>query len=187
MIEQLQNEIDLIQDQRIKHLVIETLKLAPEYFWTAPGSSTGKHHPQDEICTGGKVLHVRKAVKIGLELCDNFNITGFRRDVVIAALILHDICCFGYPTNSGYTVNGHGYLVGAVMYQAKARFIDGQKVPPEMPNPSDAREVLAAISTHMGRWDYPFDTPHDAVQLVVHLADLFVSRRCVKIDFEVNE
>lgn len=177
MIEQLQKEIDLIMDLRLKTLIIKTLEKAPEYFWSIPASSTGRHHPKEDNEVSGLIKHTRKAVKIGCELCEAFGVEGFKRDVVIASLILHDSVKNGYPTNSGFTVAGHGYQISQLMRDAK--IMDNKN--------SDLREVINAAATHMGRWDFPFDTPHDAIGLIVHLADYIVSRKCVNIDLEACE
>jgi len=92
MIERFTNEINLIHNSKVKSLVLKCLEYAPKYFWTIPSSSTGEYHPKDEFCEGGKVLHTKKAVKIGSYLCECLSITGLEKDCVLAALIMHDLC-----------------------------------------------------------------------------------------------
>jgi len=174
------NEIRLIKDLSIQKMVMDTLEKAPEYFWTIPSSSTGKHHPPDEFKEGGKVLHTRRATKIADTLCESFDVDSYHHDIIIAATILHDICSNGYPGNNGCVVTGHGYLAGQVMRDAEVlKDINVM--------PTTIKEILDAASVHMGRWDVPFTPPHELAGLIVHLADYFVSRRCVNVDLEVNE
>lgn len=173
-INKFESEIKLIDNPGIRRIVEMTLQFAPDYFWIAPSSSSGKYHPVDELGEGGIVKHVKKVVKIGYDLCSAFDLKLIDRDVIVAALLLHDVCKFGYPENIGHLVAGHGYLVANVMREAKILNYD-------MPDGS-AVEILKLIAGHMGRWDVPFKCPEEKMGLIVHLADYVASRRYIGVE-----
>lgn len=87
----LDNEVALIKDPIIKEWTTRTLANAPEYFWRAMASSTGKYHPACTCKVGGLVVHVKRAIYIADRLCTGYGITGVDRDIVLAATVLHDI------------------------------------------------------------------------------------------------
>jgi len=169
-------ELESINSLEIRKFTLTMLENAPDYFWKIPASNTGKYHPKDELGEGGTVLHTRKAVKIGNELCRAFNIREVPRDCILSAILIHDLCKNGYPDNAGFMVQGHGYLLTNIATKAKIFNPDQPEVYPYI--------VLSLASTHMGRWDHPYSTaePSSTSQLIVQLADYFVSRRYVSID-----
>jgi HD superfamily phosphohydrolase YqeK len=87
----LEKEINLIQDNSIKEWTKATLNNAPEYFFRAMASSTGKYHPKCACQEGGLIIHVQRAVYIANRLCDGYGIKGIDRDIVLSSTILHDI------------------------------------------------------------------------------------------------
>jgi 23S rRNA maturation-related 3'-5' exoribonuclease YhaM len=178
MITALYKEIKLIKDPYILNIVTKTLEHAPTYFWSIPGSSTGKRHSPEDNVVGGLIIHTRKAVKIGLRLCEAFDVKfSYERDLVIASLILHDVTKRGYPIDTGKTLNGHPYLVSEVMKDA------GIDIRENMP-----KSILKLISTHMGIFELPYEMPTNSnLAKIVHLSDYFVAQRCVSINLEVEE
>lgn len=167
-------ELKLIQQPLIRSFVRECLDHTPSYFWAIPASSTGKHHPTDENVVGGAVLHTRRAVKIGEDLCRNFDITGDDRDCVIAALIMHDLNKSGLNGDPvDHTVAGHGglwILMVSDFLTAKDFYAD-----------KNLREIARLISIHMGRWDSPFIIADDKLGLAVQLADYVSSREYISV------
>jgi 23S rRNA maturation-related 3'-5' exoribonuclease YhaM len=170
------NEISLIKDDHIQRLVIKTLELAPDYFWTCSASSTGLHHPDDEKGERGTVIHVHKVVKIGNDLCKSFNVDSLQKDIVLGACLLHDICKFGYPEFSGHLVMGHGNLVANVVKKAEKELEWTLENTPI---------ILTIIAQHMGQWDVPFKPPTEQLAVIVHLADYIASREYVSIKYEI--
>jgi hypothetical protein len=184
MIERFSEELKLIKNLRVKQLVYQCLEKAPDYFWVVPSSSSGKHPPKDEFVEGGKVIHVKRTVKIGNYLCECLSITGIERDCVIAALIMHDLVSRGYPNDEGHTVDGHGYLwsVMARDILTKNDFLDSDVF----------RTISRLIMYHMGKYDLPYILDwSDKLATCVHLADFIASREDVIIDInktiEVSE
>lgn len=85
------NEINLIQDKNIKEFTINTLENAPDYFYRAMASSTGKYHPQCTNRVGGLIIHVKRAVYIANRLCEGYGVKDINKDIVLSSIILHDI------------------------------------------------------------------------------------------------
>lgn len=175
MIDRFNGEIKLIQNARVKNLVLQCLEGAPKYFWIISSSSTGIHHPKDEHCEGGQVVHNKKATKIGNYLCETLSITGLEKDCVIAACIMYDLCKHGYPDDKGYTVDGHGYLWTELArnVMTKNDFLD-----------SDAyRTISRLIMYHMGKYDLPYILDwSDKLACIVHISDFLSSRDDIIVD-----
>jgi HD superfamily phosphohydrolase YqeK len=164
------SELDMIKNPETRNIVESTLEFAPDYFWTCSASSTGLYHPKNELGNRGTVIHTHKVVKIAVDLCYAFDLDQNKVDIIIAASLLHDICKFGYPENNKILVSGHGNLVAHVMKMAK------QKSP----------DIMRIISTHMGRWDTPFEPPTELLPMIMHLADYIASREYINIDYKVK-
>ena len=106
-IEVFRNEIDLIEDEQIKALVIKALESAPDYFYTIPASATGKYHPAYSLGEGGLVRHTKAAVKLANDLLtlELYAKLVPHRDEIIAALILHDSVKKGMNGNKFTTID----------------------------------------------------------------------------------
>ena len=57
-------ELNYINDMRIREGAKILLDGLPEYFYTIPASSTGKYHPDFASGEGGLVRHTKVAVRI---------------------------------------------------------------------------------------------------------------------------
>lgn len=175
----------------LRELVLSTP--IPDYFWSIPSSSSGKYHPEDEICEGGLVRHTLKTVKVAKDtmavikdmLSTNIeilneeydyvgqlltlagNISKKDREYAIAALFLHDSYKNGNP-NVGHTIHEHPIVAA----QAVSKVL----------NPC-ANIVARLIVSHMGRWNTSkyseviLPTPEDDLQKFVHLCDYIASRK----------
>lgn len=173
----------------LRELVLSTP--IPDYFWSIPSSSSGKYHPEDEICEGGLVRHTLKTVKVAKDtmavikdilstdikiLNEEYNYVGplltlagniskKDREYAIAALFLHDSYKNGNP-NVGYTIHEHP--------------LEAANVVNSRPNPC-ANIVAKLIASHMGRWNtckyskIVLPTPKNDLQKFVHLCDFIAS------------
>jgi HD superfamily phosphohydrolase YqeK len=117
----LEKEINLIKDNSIKEWTKVTLNNAPEYFFRAMASSTGKYHPKCTCQEGGLIIHVQRTVYIANRLCDGYGIKGIDRDIVISATILHDIAKVPSPKENpnityadyeNHPINAENYFAG---------------------------------------------------------------------------
>ena len=167
-----ETELKLIANGEIRNLVVEVLQLAPRYFWEVPSSTSGKHHPPDEDKPGGKVLHTKRAVYIAYQLARTENLSEIDSDLLLAAMIVHDICCQGaddIPAQK--TDTAHPLLVREKTAPlAGAPYYD---------------DVMSIVAAHMGRWGPVI--PESKLQCLAHTADYISSRRGVKIDVQYDK
>jgi 23S rRNA maturation-related 3'-5' exoribonuclease YhaM len=173
-----EEELKLIEDTLIREFTRKCLEKAPKYFWTIPSSSTGKHHPSDENCIGGCIIHVRKTVKIVEDLCREHDVSGIDRDCVISAAIMHDLCKSGYPNDLGYTVSGHGALWQQVANQAVKFY--------EFLNNKNYATIGRLIASHMGRFDIPYIDGGDVLLQILQTSDYIASRKYLSVNLETT-
>lgn len=183
MYEIFNNEINYINDIKIKNSLITMLKLLPDYFYEVPASSTGKYHPKFTLGNKGLVRHTKAAVRIAYELMSNQSLTNFtneEKDIIIFALTLHDGLKSG-KTKSEYTVFDHPIQM--------SNYIKENKNSLEL---TDEQLDLACrcIETHMGPWTKDYNgneiltPPKDKYQRFVHMCDYLASRKFLNIEFD---
>jgi len=175
-LEPLLEEIDLILDENIKSFVRSILFKA-DIFWEIPSSFSGKHHPMDEHGVGGNVLHTKRSVRVAQVLCDSHALPQEEKDIVIAAILLHDITK-GVPKadQSGYLYDPlHPYTVGlfvrkcqeedknyASELQSSTLFLSEEIV----------QSILRLVRCHLGPWSpVPETIPVTYLDMIVHMAD----------------
>jgi len=180
-LEPLLEEIDLILDENIKSFVRSILFKA-DIFWEIPSSFSGKHHPMDEHGVGGNVLHTKRSVRVAQVLCDSHALPQEEKDIVIAAMLLHDITK-GVPKadQSGYLYDPlHPYTVGlfvrkcqeedknyASELQSSTLFLSEEIV----------QSILRLVRCHLGPWSpVPETIPVTYLDMIVHMADNISSK-----------
>ena len=177
-------ELNLIADPFIKEITVKILNDIPKCFWTEPASSSGKYHPAYALGDGGLVRHTKAAVGIAQQL---FTLEMFRplfaqKDIVIAALLLHDGLKHGWAP-SKHTVVEHPVLM--------CDYIREQILPTMT---EDQMNQLGALSlcvlTHMGQWNTRYNStkelmpkPTSKLQNFVHLCDYLASRKVLEFNF----
>ncbi len=177
--------VESIKDVELREYITDLLNKIPAYFWEVPASSTGKYHPAYALGKGGLVRHTRAAVQIALELFENKTVCNFNdleKDIIIAALILHDTVKHGIP-GGRYTVSNHGMLVEVVA---------GYDVDSEKENETLAT-LFKAIRAHMGQWNHDYRSgkkvapvPLTDLEKFVHLCDYLASRKCLEMNFKYS-
>ena len=162
--------------------------MLPDYFFSVAASSTGKYHPPYALGEGGLVRHTKAAVTIAHELLQlemyNDVFTPAEKDLIIAALILHDGKKHG-DNGSQYTVAEHPLVV--------ADWIAGDEVLSDMLPASTLQVLRDAIASHMGQWNTDYKTkkeilpkPQTEIQKFVHLCDYLASRKYLEFNFGDN-
>ena len=177
--------IAMIHSEYIKGIVYAVLGKAQREFFTAPSSSSGKYHPEDEINEGGLVLHTLRVVKMADELAGlpwNWevlqieNYSGY--DVLIASAILHDCCKSGKGNWGKHTVAEHPLLAAELVLEVcgKNRITRG---------------IANTIASHMGcshkdrDWNKAgLPVPKTLCQKLLHEADYLASRKAFSITIE---
>lgn len=182
-----EEELSAIKSATIRDSVRIILGELPDYFFRTAASSTGKYHPSYALGSGGLVRHTKAAVKICNDLLSlEYNTVKFeewQRDIMIAALILHDGMKHGLE-GSQYTVAEHPVVM--------ADYIKGHKA--DYSFTDEELDLLTnCISTHMGQWNTDFKTkaqimnkPSTEEQYFVHLCDYLASRKYLDVSFDNN-
>ena len=193
-----QKELNQIHNSEIKQFVITCFdKLCPDYFWTCPCSTSGKHHPQVALGVGGLVRHTKLAVWWGIELLKalKHELTAYvhsqqLQDEVIATLLLHDMIKNGKglgpdgrSLESGVT-GTHGVTLANKIHDSDIslhRDVAGESM--------SFHRIINGIAGHMGVWttDINFrpykltDPVFRAFVDLIHLADYCASRKVDEI------
>ncbi len=105
----LYSRINEIDDLEIRKFVKEVLDSAPEGFWTTPCSGTGRYHPPENQGNGGLIRHLIKCLVVAKDLCRYFGVSQETKDIVLAAIFLHDIKKNGEPWKENTDMN-HGKM-----------------------------------------------------------------------------
>lgn len=168
-------QLSLIDDKDIKAFVIEILNKVPNEFHIIAASSTGKHHPSQSNGTGGLVRHILATLYFAKELFYAYDPPAIHRDIVLGALILHDI---------GKAMDEPHDIVAATNLRWLARKYDNPAI----------NALVEGVRWHMGRWATgstdcnPLEVgqkfwPHSFtdIEQLVHLADYMASRKRVDL------
>lgn len=165
------DELRGFSDVRIKELVedvLRALELANGYFMVAPASDSKKYHPACCNVRCGLLRHVKRAVGIGTHLCTAYGMSRRDTDVVVAALILHDIWKNDFRSHASRAGDFVMQVIGR--NQAKYASIGADTLV----------QIVKAIRYHMGLWTEPaFKKPisdYNLIELVVYTADYLSSR-----------
>ena len=164
------NELQLINDKQVREPAEALLGLAPEYFLKIPSSTTGKYHPIDENCEGGKAIHVKRVVWLVHELCAMDASSSLEHDLAIAAALVHDLFFKDIPEQK-HSVDYHPGLIRKYTAEASSA----------LPHYAD---IVAIAERHSGRWEKnPELRPQQKLMLdkMLHIADYVASRRPVHI------
>jgi len=159
-------EIDRLRDGFYKPMVIDAfLNGCPEYFWELPTSSSGKHHPVDEVGKHGNWLHTKRMYATyennSRSLVEAGVITERDREAGKAAALLHDMFKYGFPEQEGkHTIKYHDVLGAAYVRQYT-----------ELPE-----QVAELIETHNGAWHAGPD-PRNEHEWCHHFADMSAAQR----------
>lgn len=181
-----------IQGKQMRKFCVLALKSAPDYFWTEPASTSGKHHVGESL-----VEHVIFAVEYGkehirmLEQANKNKWLDRHKDIFYTALILHD--CFRSGMVGREMRDETGKLrtddLHTVYAPRALKYINlGTK-----DNPRYAcwnlqwNQLEDAMACHYGPWspivhlDPTIDREFHSVALQVFLVDYIISRGCVRI------
>lgn len=180
------NELALIQNEQIRKFATNAIEELPDYFFTIPASSTGKYHPSYTIGEGGLARHVRACVRIAFELfrLEDWEFTQDQKDLIIAALLLHDGWKNDVPEKGiSFTAVEHPLVASR---EIKRLFWDKNIISNEQ-----LEYICSGIETHMGQWNMDFkskkevlEKPTSEHQRFIHLVDYLASRKCLEMNFD---
>ena len=173
-------EINKIQNESLKLASMEMVENAPEYFWTAAASVSGRFHPKCSAGIGGLVRHSILAERIGLDLL-NAEIfvkdTPIARDLVIVSMLFHDVIKLGHDENGVKTATEHPILSSNFVNQYLTKHNVDEYI---------RETICSSISTHMGKWtycnnsNYSLTKPYTDFEKLIHTADLMASKKYMK-------
>jgi len=156
-IEDFKTEIECIPDEDIRAWTLKAFENCPEDFYVVPASSSGKYHPADEKLEGGTAIHIKRAFKVMLVLCDSESdiLTREEISILLSAILLHDICRGAGRTHPEAVRPYYAQKLGDAFVE-------------QYP------DIMDAIETHMGRWGR--HRPDTLLQALVHYADNVASK-----------
>lgn len=183
-LEVLKEEINYINNPKIKESLCYMIEKLPDYFFTIAAASTGKYHPEYAQGEGGLLRHSKAAVRIGYELLSDPVIgdkyTSDEKDLMLMGLLIHDGLKLGHEKEK-YTRFDHPILM--------ADFIEKEKEHLSLTD-EQRKLVCDVIKTHMGPWttDYNgnevLEKPKTKYQNFVHMCDYLASRKCILVPFD---
>jgi hypothetical protein len=178
--------LDLIKSDKIREFVRKALFKADEEFYTAPASSSGKHHPPKNNLKGGLVVHTLETLQIAKSLCGCYGIENqLLKDKIFAASILHDIKkggeFWGDKTHPEHGPIGAFWLSKIAAIESELEEEDFFHVD------RDLHDVILLVLKHMGAWNKPAPTPalkigkvitvETLCHLIIQTADYISSRK----------
>ena len=181
-----EEELQMIENEGVRHSVIEVLKNVKDEFYHAPASSSGKYHPEYALGDGGLYRHTKAAVKIANDLLNlewfKNTFTSLKKDYIISALILHDTCKSGRDWDNKYTMHTHPIQAADLVKDTLG----------DSTSPDDGEEIARLIRSHMGQWNTPgkwnkyddrtvLPKPEELDEFIVHLCDYLASRKYLEV------
>lgn len=177
-------------DSNVKTVAETLIQDLPDYFFTVPASSSGKHHAKFARGEHGLLNHTKAAFYVALELLQNplfncFGKDGRKEALALLAILLHDGCKRGTANESEeHTRFDHPALA--------ALFIDARtdKIKTVLTD-GEIEFLKGMVLTHMGPWTtskYSPDVlraPETDAQKFVHLCDYMASRE--RLEFRIKE
>jgi len=180
--------IATLENEDMKHLTEELIKIIPPYFFEVPASSTGKYHPAYALGNGGLYRHTMAVVKF---LNYFFEIDCFKnrwdsrgRDKMRIAAIMHDTFKSGTQKEyefSKYTKHEHPLIASRHIIEK----MTGRGIVPD----EEIKEIAEIVSSHMGQWrtsprsNVVLPEPKGKSQIMLHLADYLASRKDIEVLF----
>ena len=174
-------ELSLIEDGNVKKLTKECIKLAEEWFFIEPASSSGKYHPDFAREAGGLILHTKAVVYFLTEILRSelYKIDSYHKDLLILSAIIHDIKKYGEKNNTGHTVKNHADLASKFVEDVNNTKKDG--IIPK----NDLEYVKKCVERHMGVFGDSIPETDD--EKLLHIADLIASRKEIDLKFSKDE
>lgn len=178
-------EINKIHNEELRVAALLMALDAPDYFWTAAASSSGKYHPTISLGEGGLLRHSIMVCNIAKDLIeaevfiqpsDDVSVNDLN-DWAIVASLFHDVIKRGEGDNTEHTVFEHPLL--------SAEFVRSHLTQAKI-NDSVINVICNAIESHMGKWntssrsDTVLPKPSTKFGLLIHTADYMASRKYMK-------
>lgn len=173
--------INEIQDEDLRLLITKYFEdKVPEYFWTKPASSSGRHHPIIDRGDSGLVNHTKMVCLIAHEMLPLYQSLEDDMDIIYASLLIHDSFKYGLPEkNLDHTIHEHPIL-SAEMFREFYKENSDSKVTVDVVN-----KICDAVKAHHGQWSTSkysqvvLPKPTTDLEYYVHMCDYIASREFI--------
>lgn len=172
-----ENELNLIQNDKIRDFAEEVIAGADEYFFHVAASSSGKYHPTLSLGEGGLVRHTRLVVFFADCMAKSFMMSEKDNDLIILAALAHDIKKQGNG-NTHHTEKKHPIFAAEYLGEVYEKHPYLSK--------EDLEKVQKAVMSHMGQWGVNdgLPAPEDEFAKCLQAADYCASRKQIlEFDF----
>lgn len=172
-------ELDLIFDGRIKEFAKLCLAMAPDYiFDDCPASSTGKHHPLNELSWDGTLIHTKKVFHVCYTLSRALDIES-KRDLLVCGALIHDLVKRGWEEGHPWTKYDHPQLA--------AELVDRVQKDTELLTEDEYITIRGCVFYHYGPWTLknckkPM-TDYSLEELCVYISDYVASKKFLEVQY----
>lgn len=184
MKKQFMDEIEKIENDKLKKVAKKMAKDLPDYFWHVAASSSGKYHPACDLGDGGLVRHSIMVCTCAMDLvtCEMFvRDNSANRDIARVAALFHDGIKHGPVAEDG-TYSSHTMFEHP---RFAADFVREHLVEAKIDDLT-TEMICDAIYTHMGKWctdkysnAKALSKPRTDFEKLIHLADYVASRKYI--------
>lgn len=169
-IEMFRNELDYITDTHKRKFAELLLAYADDYFFYAPASSSGNHHPSFSSRLCGLVRHTRCVAFFAKANAESLDLDPIQSDLLVIAALAHDIKKLGDGNPLNYTAKNHPELAAKYVMDIYTKFGEG------FITLNQAEIICDAVLKHMGKWaNYPM--PQTDLEKALQSADYIASRK----------
>lgn len=185
-----ENEIEMINDPKIKSFVRSVMKAA-ESFWISPASMVEGAHPPDEYGPEGMMVHTKRVFRTTALLMAMVDVIPEESDCVFAAALLHDLTKASWVDTEQLIVAHdpmHAYTVDGLVMMCR-RYDETNNVHPPEDNSleidrASLEMILKLIRHSHGIFSLiPETVPEpDTLENLLATADIIASHLHVLID-----
>jgi 23S rRNA maturation-related 3'-5' exoribonuclease YhaM len=174
-------ELSFIFDGRIREFTKLCLATAPDYIFSdCPASSTGKHHPLNELSWDGTLIHTKKVTRVAYVLSRALDIEE-KRDLMIASALIHDLVKRGWDEEKAiWTVKEHPQLAGEL--------VDKVQMETQLLELDEYETIRSCVFFHYGPWTIQqYKKPMENFsleELCVYISDYVASKKFLDIQYK---
>lgn len=174
-----QQELERIYDKKVREFTRLCIAYAPDYiFVDCPSSSSGKYHPIDELAPDGTIIHVKKVFTMAYEIVKGLACED-RRDIVLAATLVHDLRKKGPGDGFAHTVKDHP--------NHAANLVDEVQEATQLLTEEQHTMLRNCVGYHYGpwgegKWCKPMEE-YTMEEMALYMSDFVVSKRFIKTDY----
>lgn len=178
--------IDKFETDEMRLYCSDMVKLIPDYIFTMPSSTSGKHHNKTQCQVHGQIYHVLMFAEIlNYLLALKYNKEKFKspiqRDAMRCVPVFHDAWKCG-DGKSSYTVHEHPMIAGQWVRETNVEHDIEDKI----------KEAIACmVERHTGEWTTGKNSkvvlpePSNDMEALIHMCDILSSRN--NIDMTIPE